>query len=289
MNWVTFSDEHRLRFFDLIMKLNRERFIQLSDYEKSLFYHYWHKILNEHTCWLLEMDGKDMAFVSHPTWQAKHWMRWPENLLLLDQELHELPLLPDKMKDESSFRTGYSAFLSKSTTRIVTVDQIAYTLNLKRFVPLDNDYKAADIEYLHLGTRHTGEIQELLSELEEHIAPYYHNELKRMIANNSRAQYGFGYYGILKEMNLPIAVVFYEAFEMPLTGTPCMLVSDIFVKKQYRDQGIATQLQHFAYTDMKSKGINWIIGNIDAENSASVKQALKLGRTPWALQITLTV
>ena len=286
MKWVAFTDDCRARFLDLILRLNRGLFIQLSAFEKSIFYHYWHKVLNEHTCWLLEKDGKDMAFVSRPDWQAKHWMRWPENLLLIDKNLHQLPSLPNKMKGEVSFRAG-ATLLSEQNMQAVTIDQIAYTISLRDFVPLNSDINT--VKDLHLCSHHAPEIQALLSETEGDAKPYYRNELKRMIANNAREQYGFGYYTVLKKTNLPIAVVFYEAFEMPLTGTPCMLVSDIFVKKQYRNQGIATQLQSFAYADMKGRGVNWVVGNIDSENQGSVSQALKLGRTPWAFQVSIVM
>ena len=280
MNWIPFTDNHRIRFFDLIMALNSDLFAQLSEYERSLFYHYWHKTVNEHRCWLLEIDGQDLAFVSSPQWQARHWMRWPENILLVSPELHKFPDLPDKIKGESSFRT-------RVLSEAVTIDQTAYVLNLKNFESVNHDHLNEAIEYLRLGSQHAPEIQALLSEPDENNVPYYRDELKRMITNNNKAQYGFGYYALLRETSLPIAVVFYEAFEMPLTGTPCMLVSDILVKEPYRGQGIATQLQRIAYADMKSKGVNWIIGNIDAGNNPSMKQALKLGRTPWAQQITI--
>lgn len=287
MNWIIFTDEQRVRFLELLLRLNHALFIQLFDYEKSLFYHYWHKVFNEHSCWLLESEGYDRAFVSRPDWQAKHWMRWPENFLLLDPELHELPMLPATMKDVSSFRTGYSDTLFDGNRQTISVKQTAYAINLTNFELLGDNTKNADVEYGRLDSRDLNEIQALLSDPQHDSAPYYRNELQRMLAHNARAHYGFGYRGILKGTGLPVAVVFYEAFEMPLTGTPCMLVTDILVKKQYRGEGIATNLQRFAYADMKARGIRWIIGNIASDNHASVQQALKLGRIPWAQQITI--
>ena len=80
-----------------------------------------------------------------------------------------------------------------------------------------------------------------------------------------------------------IAGLWFSAWELPLTGTRCALVDDIVVKPGKRNRGIATDLQAFAYAQLKSEGVNWVAGNIDGGNGASVRQAEKLGRVPWAL------
>ena len=142
-----------------------------------------------------------------------------------------------------------------------------------------------DVEHVSLDSTHIDAATALITK--EEGDTYYRQELKRMIEENLHAHYGFGYCSISRHSGSVVAVVFYEGFEMPLTGTPCMLVSDIVVSAEYRRRGIATRLQQFVYGDMQRRGIRWVLGNIDAENVASRRQAEKLDRIAWAHQVLL--
>lgn len=276
--WIPFTNEQRIRFLDLLLRLNRPLFIQLSDFEKSLFYHYWYNILNEHDCWLLHQSNQDVAFVSRPSWQTKHWMRWPESILLYDKTIIGTLVLPEEIRGETAFRTGH---ISQNMRQL----QTAYALNLTHFQTNNYEIRHPDTQFLTIGSQHLDQLNDLLSKPEHVSESYYRDELKRMVLRNQDDSYGLGYYATVA--GKPMAIVFYEAFQLPLTGTPCMLVSDILVDTEHRRKGIATHLQQFAYLDMQSRGIHWVLGNIDSDNEASRKQAEKLQRIPWAYQVKI--
>ncbi len=293
MDWVPFSDQHRLRFFELVSRLNQERLSQLSGFEQTNFYHYWHKLFNEHHCWLLEQGGNDVAFVSQPVWDAKHWIRWPENMLLMEPELKRLNRFPDKLKDETVFRTGLNGTRNLENAELKLL-QSAYVLNVQEFDQPLSHMVADEVEFQKLGSQKLPEIRELLSaeNRKSDVEPgiyeeYYLPELVRMVEQNHQQSNGFGYLAIESITGDPIGIAFYEGFEMPLTGNRCLLVSDILVKKEWRQKGIATNLQRFAYGDMRANGVNWVMGNIDPANVSSLKQAQALGRTVWSDEIEI--
>lgn len=293
VDWIQFSDQQRLRFFELVTRLNQERLSQLSGFEQTTFYHYWHKLFNEHHCWLLELAGNDVAFVSQPAWDAKHWIRWPENILLMAPELKRLNRFPDKLKDETVFRTGLNGTRNLENAELKLL-QSAYVLNVQEFDQPLSHMVADEVEFQKLGSQKLPEIRELLSaeNRKSDVEPgiyeeYYLPELVRMVEQNHQQSNGFGYLAIESITGDPIGIAFYEGFEMPLTGNRCLLVSDILVKKEWRQKGIATNLQRFAYGDMRANGVNWVMGNIDPANVSSLKQAQALGRTVWSDEIEI--
>ena len=116
---------------------------------------------------------------------------------------------------------------------------------------------------------------------------YYLPELVKNMKANYKEQFGFGFYATQRNTTEPIAFCFYEGFEMPLTGSPCLLVDDIVVKPEFRRQRIATSLQAFAYDRLKGKNIHWVLGNIEPDNISSMKQAQALNRFAWASMVQL--
>ena len=83
MEWIKFEDKLRERFLGFIKRECLLLFEAINPFERTCFYHFWHKILNEHECFLLTDGASDWGFVSKPQWLVKHWIRWPENHLLI--------------------------------------------------------------------------------------------------------------------------------------------------------------------------------------------------------------
>jgi len=60
-------------------------------------------------------------------------------------------------------------------------------------------------------------------------------------------------------------------------GFEGLLVSDIFIAKQFRGQGLASPMQRLYYK-LHNENFNFFFGYIDASNKPSYKNALKQGR-----------
>jgi GNAT superfamily N-acetyltransferase len=279
-------------FLILVKELCNPNFVKLHIYEKSYFYHYWYTILNTHECYLLTSQGKDVAFVSKPQWTVKHWVRWPENLLLISNDFSEDLYFPKDFENITDFRTNISLPVIKNYT--IKLQQSAYACNLKEFKIDSVRNRNKDIKYHILENSNLKELSELLAVKNRYgdTAPgfyedYYIPRLIQNIKKNYKNNLGFGFYATLKSDERPVALAFYNAFEMPLTGTPCFLVDDIVVDKKFRRKRIATSLQAYAYNKLKDYGANWVLGNIVPDNASSLAQAISLGRNKWANSIYL--
>ncbi|MDN3376830.1 MULTISPECIES: GNAT family N-acetyltransferase [unclassified Pseudoalteromonas] len=73
----------------------------------------------------------------------------------------------------------------------------------------------------------------------------------------------------------PLGMVMGEASEE--LGFDGLLVSDIFIAKQFRGQGLASPMQRLYY-ELHCEDFNFFFGYIDATNKPSYKNALKQGR-----------
>ncbi|MBL6989598.1 MAG: hypothetical protein ISR65_07460 [Bacteriovoracaceae bacterium] len=287
MKWIEFEEKHRPRFESFIKDTCIDLFNKLSAFEKSYFYHYWLKIFNEHHCFVLSDQGVDKAFVSKPQWRVKHWIRWPENILLVKADFLAPLNLPAQFKDELNFRTLPQSPLKNTS-------QTAYVCLLENFQYQDVSNLNTDIDCFELKGERIDEIATLLDAKNRHAdvsagfyEKYYLPELIQYTKLNCKQQIGFGFYATKIKSSTPIAYCFYNGFEMPLTGTPCLLVNDIVVKKEFRRQKVATTLQAFAYDKLKQANISWVLGNIKEDNISSKKQAMALGRFAWSSTVKL--
>lgn len=75
--------------------------------------------------------------------------------------------------------------------------------------------------------------------------------------------------------NKPLGMIMGEASEE--LGFNGLLVSDIFIAKQFRGQGFASPMQRLYYK-LHNEGFNFFFGYIDASNKPSYKNAVKQGR-----------
>ena len=291
MEWIKFEDKYLNKFLCFIKEELLYYFDKLSDLEKSYFYHFWLKILNEHKCFLLLKEDKASGFISKPEWEVKHWIRWPENYLILrDEEMGELSL-PVEFKKERFFRTG-SSQAGKVLKGKIT--QGAFVRNLQDFdiktvVSINNE-----INCFELNEEADNRILSLLDReiRDADVEPgfyedYYLPELVRNIKSNHKNRTGFCFYACMKNSDNPIAISFYDGFELPFTGAPCLLINDIVVKKEQRRKRVATTLQAYAYERLKKHNVRWVMGNIETGNTSSMKQAEALKRYEWTSVIDL--
>lgn len=289
MNWICFEDKHKKRFLTFVSQNCRNLFALLNDYEKSMFYRYWLKIFNDCENYLLTDGHSDYGFAAKSQWKPKHWLTWAENILLTEMDLAELPILPEGFSDQE-FCTVHSEKLDQSV-----ISQFCMVAELENFDKFKAGAINQDFAYQTTTRNRAEEVAELFAP--EHRASdlkpgfyekYYLPDLCEKLRNNHEDYYGFSYCAIDKTTDKAAAAVFYEAYELPLTGTPCVIIYDILVKKEFRRKHIAVSLQAHAYDDMKKKGVRWVCGNIDPGNSSSLKQAYALGRKNLTCRIKIS-
>lgn len=287
MKWLKFEDKenNRNRFLNFVRENCTKLLNELSSFEKTLFYHFWHKIFNEHDCYLLIDGERTYGFVSKPQWNVKHWIRWPENYLIIDKTMKEKITLPEPFAKEHSFRTNNSQQINIENTKVT---QTAYVC------PLDNfEFKLIEninenIVCHELTEKANHGILNLLDRNNRHAdvkagfyEDYYLPELIKNISDNHINKTGYCFYATLKNSDKPIAISYYDGFEMPFTGTPCLLINDIIVSVEHRKKRVATTLQAYAYEKLKQHNVKWVLGNIEPDNTSSIKQAQALKRYEW--------
>lgn len=285
MEWIKFNEEIRRDILLFAKKSSLELFEKLSPYEQSYFYHYWNKVLNEHISYALLDQGRIAAFISKPEWTTKHWMRWPENLVLVEDPSILIGNLPEEFKEDLLFRTFNSD---------KWVNQYAYVCDLKDFHYEKLGNLNRDLDFYELGNDRLDKIESLFHRDNRHAdgesgfyEDYYLPDLISNVKANHKDHFGIGFYATLKGEKDPIAVAFYDGFELPLLGTPCMLINDIVVNKEFRRKRVATSLQAFAYNRFKQDGQRWVLGNIANDNVSSLKQAKALNRMPMTCVVEL--
>lgn len=294
--WVPFENEEQLGpFLDAVADLHRPLLDQLTAGERPFFFHHWATRLNLCDCYLLSRDGQPVAIAAYPRVVDKHYERWQSNSLAVHPEYDEPLELPCELDKSALFAVPAHDFTTETgidiRNAVVKTEQIAYTRNIDGFVEsrIESDWGfripapeqlEAMIEIFSCRDRPSPGSDSYL----DYYLPILTWNIRRVHSLGT----AFCYCATERGGDVPIAAALYSGWELPLAGVSCALVDDILVLPEYRGRGIAAILQNFAYANLNRTGINWITGNIDPENPASLRQAEKANRQPWTISIRVS-
>lgn len=293
MPWQYFENSNQLEKFMHAFHQLHAPILQQMKNEKAWFDHYWLQQLNLSDCYLLEDADGSSAIVTYPKLQDIHYLRYQTPTMAVRPGF-VIPDLPRPVGNKSicfciPLSEGSNTEIRIANMNVVLAQYCTATkISERNFKTTQlNGIKHKMVQSVSDAESAIRIFQSRISEFgaEDYFVKYYLPLLCKEIEKIPIEGNAWCAFSVDTATGLPIAAVLYSGWELPLGGPRAALVDDIVVLTEYRGRNIATALQTFAYSELQKQEVDWVCGNIEKDNPASIRQSEKLGRQPWSAAI----